>query len=255
MTNLVLPESTLERAKLIVKIADTLEEIESAFRLRYHVFVEEENNPNLQNESRLEQDEYDLFCDHIIVKNQETNEVVGTYRIMLHQQALRGKGFYSETEFDLSGFHAFRPYSMELGRSCVHPDYRQGVVIQMLWREIGQYVNRHHVQYLIGCASAYHLDSLKLRQIYTLLHNKKMITDRYGVKPLPSHRIDDLHRLQEPMNEKEILRQCPPLLKGYMWLGAEIGGEPAYDPIFTTTDFFIVLETTKIAKRYKSFFA
>jgi putative hemolysin len=253
MLNQAVDQLTEQNVNLEAKMATTPDEIEQAYRLRYEVFVNEENNLALQNESKMEFDAYDSYCDHLIVKNHKTNEVVGTYRVMLSEKAQSGIGYYSATEFDLSGFQPFFPYSMELGRSCVHQDYRNGVVIQMLWREIARYVQQNHVQYLIGCASAYHLGKSALNEIFTLLYHKKMITDRFGVKPLPTHRIESIQLLSEPLNEKEVLRQCPPLLKGYYWLGAEIGGEPAFDPIFQTTDFFIVLETNKITKRYKSF--
>jgi L-ornithine Nalpha-acyltransferase len=94
----------------------------------------------------------------------------------------------------------------------------------------------------------------EVNRIYSYLLRKQVITDRFGVKPLDSHRIDGLKRVDEEVDDKELFRSLPPLMKGYQWLGAEIGGDPAYDETFDTVDFFIVLETDRLTKRYKKRF-
>lgn len=237
---------------LTVKLAETKDERERAFRLRYRVFVEETNNIQLINEKGLEQDLFDEWCDHLIVTNPSSREVVGTYRLLPGERALQHQGFYSETEFDLSGFTPLKPYALEVGRSCIAPEYRNGRAIQMLWGGIADYIKQSGHKYLIGCVSLYLHDVQQINEIYSLLKCLGVVTDRFGVQPRESHRIQGLELLsEEKFNVKEAVRKLPPLLKGYQWLGAEIAGEPVYDPVFKTTDFFVVLETAKITKRYQ----
>lgn len=239
---------------LVVKIADQPEEIEQALRLRYEVFVEEENNLLLYNEEGIETDPFDPYCDHLIVKDVDTNAVVGTYRLMPGQRAVRHAGFYSETEFDLSKFESCKEQSLELGRSCIAEEYRGSKAIQLLWEGIANYITEHGYQYLIGCASVRIRNLDELNEMYSYLLQKGILTDRFGVQPLPTHRIQGLQEIELAADEKEIFRRLPPLMKGYQWLGAEIGGAPAYDPVFETIDFFIVLETSRVTKKYKRHF-
>ncbi|TDF99850.1 GNAT family N-acetyltransferase [Paenibacillus piri] len=223
-------------------------------RLRYQVFVEEEKNMQMLNESGLEQDPYDVYCDHLIVKDVDHDTVVGTYRLLPGRRAAAHIGFYSETEFDLSEFHDYKDHALELGRSCIHPAYRGGKAIQLLWEGIAGYSEQHHHSHLIGCASV-HVPALnELNEIYSMLRKKQVWTDHYGIRPLETHRIAGLNVLESGWNEKEVFRRLPPLMKGYQWLGAQIGGDPAYDSQFDTVDFFIVLEKERVTRKYKQHF-
>lgn len=245
---------TLSAPRLEARIASKETEQEGAFRLRYEVFVEEERNVMLRNASGLETDEYDAYCDHLIVEDLDTGRVVGTYRLLPGDRAMRHIGFYSETEFDLSAFEERKPRALELGRSCIAPEYRNGRAIQLLWEGIAQYISRRNYEHLIGCASIPFHTMEELLETYTLLHHKSVITDRYGIRPLPSHTIPGLRKIELAGEEKELFRRLPPLMKGYQWLGAEIGGDPAYDPIFGTVDFFIVLDKERMSRRYRKHF-
>lgn len=245
--------NVIEPQHLEVKLAKSDDDIEKALRLRYQVFVEEEKNMQMRNDSGLETDAYDEYCDHLIVKDQTSGEVVGTYRLLPGERAVEHIGFYSETEFDLYGFRECRPLALELGRSCIAPAYRSGRAIQMLWEGIAQYIAARSYRYLIGCASVHFKQESDLREVYTLLRQKQIITDRYEIRPLPTHQIEGL-QLIELTCEKEAFRKLPPLMKGYQWLGAEIGGDPAYDSVFETVDFFIVLEKEKMSRRYRRHF-
>ncbi|WP_213410140.1 GNAT family N-acetyltransferase [Xylanibacillus composti] len=240
--------------QLAVMIATSQDDIEEALRLRYRVFVEEEKKLQLMNDSGLEQDRYDEFCDHLIVKHLGSGQVVGTYRLLPGDRAMQHGGFYSESEFDLNGFAEQKPMTMELGRSCVDPAYRSGKVIQMLWEGIAACLASSHHKYLIGCASV-RLKSLdELNLIYTMLRRRSIITDRFGIRPLATHRISGLREVETELSDKELFRRLPPLMKGYQWLGAEIGGDPAYDDIFETIDFLIVLEKERVTRRYQKHF-
>ncbi|MDF2923386.1 MAG: hypothetical protein K0R57_2300 [Paenibacillaceae bacterium] len=226
-------------------------EIESAFRLRYEVFVEEERNLQLRNSSGLETDKYDAYCDHLIVKDLEQQAVVGTYRLLPGDRAADHIGFYSESEFDLTGLYGLMPQTLELGRSCIAPEYRNGRAISLLWEGILSYAERWSYHYMIGCASIPFKNREDLLQIYTLLRQNGAITDRYGIKPLETHRIDALQLVELADKDKDVFRKLPPLMKGYQWLGAEIGGDPAYDPLFDTVDYFVVLNKERLSRRYQ----
>ncbi|SFJ16808.1 GNAT family N-acetyltransferase [Thermoflavimicrobium dichotomicum] len=245
--------ATLEKKEsLLVKIAETKHELEQTFRLRYQVFVEEANNRHLQNEKGIEQDVYDDDCDHLIVLDQETNQVIGTYRLLPGERAVIGKGFYSETEFDLSHFSVNKTLCLEVGRSCVAPEHRNGRVIQLLWAGIADYIKRSGHQYLIGCVSMEGKCKENINEIYSILKDENMITDDFQVRPQNTHRMEQLHYLQiDHKLKKQWQKKLPPLIKGYQWLGAKLAGQPAFDPVFQTIDFFVVLETAKITKRYQ----
>jgi putative hemolysin len=247
-------QSAPQQSNLSVMLASNSSEIEQAMRLRYQVFVEEEKNMQMLNETGLEQDEYDVYCDHLIVKDLDSERIIGTYRLLPGKRAIKNIGFYSETEFDLSSFQEQKTEALELGRSCIDPAYRGGRAIQMLWEGIAGYISEHNYRYLIGCASVHlqHLDELNL--IYSMLRSKQVLTDRFGIQPLESHRIEGLQTVTSELSEKEVFRKLPPLMKGYQWLGAEIGGDPAYDKLFDTIDFFIVLERDRLTRRYKKHF-
>lgn len=249
------PNSSVQRqSHLGIKVAQTSSEIEQALRLRYTVFVEEEKNMRLVNEERLERDNFDTYCDHLIVTDLENDQVVGTYRLLPGERAVANIGFYSESEFQLASFQPYKIHTLELGRSCIAPEFRGSRVIQMLWEGIANYIHNSGHHYLIGCASILLMDIDDLNQIYTLLRHKGIITDRYGIEPHPTHRIQGLAELAADFNEKEVFHKLPPLMKGYQWLGAEIGGEPAYDEIFNTIDFFILLEKDRIIRKYRRHF-
>ncbi|MCD1257448.1 GNAT family N-acetyltransferase [Paenibacillus athensensis] len=241
-------------SRLAVSLARTPEDIEQAQRLRYRVFAEEERNMRLLRNDGLETDAYDAFCDHLIVKDLDTEAVVGTYRLLTGDRAAAGIGFYSQTEFDFGPFARHQLTTLELGRSCIAPAYRGGKTINLLWEGIAAYLSSCRCEYLIGCASIHPANQDELNAIYTLLRRKGVLTDRFGIRPLPSHRIDGLAELAGEWTEKELFRKLPPLLKGYQWLGAQIGGEPAYDALFDTVDFFIVLHKDQVTARYKKRF-
>jgi putative hemolysin len=251
MMNQTLLGTAVQPTNLSVMLAKSTAEIEQAMRLRYQVFVEEEKNMRMLNEERLEQDEYDGYCDHLIVKDLDMDQIIGTYRLLPGDRAVNQIGFYSETEFDLSAMQSLKLQMLELGRSCIAPDYRGGKAIQMLWEGIASYITERDYHYLIGCASL-HVSNLEdLNLIYTMLRHKEIITDRFQVSPLPTHRIQGLELVTEEWNEKEVFRKLPPLMKGYQWLGAEIGGDPAFDEIFQTVDFLVVLQKDRVTRRYR----
>lgn len=239
--------------RLNLQFARTAREIEAALRLRHTVFVAEKGSQSPADQG-LETDAYDAYCDHLIVVDQERDRVVGTYRLLPGPRAQAGIGFYSESEFDPTAFAHVKAQMLELGRSCVDPEYRNGSVINLLWQGISQYVVEHDVKYLIGCASMHGLDLDLTSEIYT------HVSTRYGcslgqVAPKAAFRISLRRGAPGSRTERDLFRLLPPLLKGYIRVGATFAGEPAYDPVFDTIDFFMVIATAQIVGRYQEKYA
>ena len=236
---------------LTVKLAETDKEREQAFHLRYRVFAEESNNTQLMNPMKTEWDAFDQYCDHLIVKDMQQDSVVGTYRLLPGKRIANHGGFYSEKEFDLTPLKEHKEDILELGRSCIDPKYRSGQTLQLLWEGIATYLTQNPYRYMIGCASI-HLEKVcEVYQIYSYFKKTGMLSEEFQINPHPSHRLQGLTEVQLYLSEKEIIRKLPPLLKGYRRMGAKIGGEPAYDPIFDSIDFLIILEKSRITQKYQ----
>lgn len=235
---------------LELKIAETQEELYKAFRLRYEVFVKEEG-ARLSNFELTETDEFDNYCDHLIVVDLNTGDVVGTYRLLPGNRAVNGIGFYSQGEFDMSQFSPWFKQTVELGRSCVKQEFRTGKVISLLWEGIGQYLLQQNFNYLIGCASLPAGIGTEINEIYTYLKNNYKFNE-INVEPHPQYQMEHLHEIKNMRDPKIVFRNLPPLIKGYLRLGANICGKPAFDPLFQTIDFFMILDKNNIVKRYKN---
>jgi len=230
--------------KLSLSIATTPEEVKEVQRLRYKVFIETMGLTALANADGLDKDEFDDFCDHLIVRDSKTLKVVGTYRILGPNAAREIGRYYSETEFDLSRLHHIRQGIAEAGRACIHPDYRSGAVIMMLWAGIAAYMRRERCTHLIGCASISLSDGgQNAAAIYRGLSEQEFAPLEYRVTP----------RLAFPFGDVEEIgteARIPPLLKGYLRAGAWVGGEPAWDPDFHSADLFVMLPLANLDKRY-----
>ncbi|MDN4594006.1 GNAT family N-acetyltransferase [Polycladomyces subterraneus] len=243
---------TLETlTQLTVKLAENEEERQQVYRLRYRVFVEEKNNRLLANPQKEEYDSYDTYCDHLIVVDHAVGEVIGTYRLLPGDRVQRHCGFYSESLFDLSAFRTWSSMTLELGRSCVAPEYRDGKTIQYLWAGIADYLQQHRFRYLIGCASLPLSELEELNCIYSLMHRNGVLTDQFGIRPIPSRKVEGLKLVDIEGREKDIMSKLPPLLKGYCRLGAKLAIEPAYDPVFSNFVWLVVLETSQVIRRYR----
>ncbi len=240
-------------SNFVVKIADSLHEIEDALRLRFEVF-NLELHEGLQSsfESGFDSDVYDTFCDHLIVKEIATNKVVGTYRLLPQEKAEKHIGFYSENEFDLSKFKKLPGQSLELGRSCVAKEYRSLAVINLLWSGIAKYLEMHSIANLFGCASFHTNNVTEIAAAYAYFQLYHFAPEEYRVAPLDICSMSLLFQLLTSEDIEKAYRKFPPLMKGYLRLGAMICGEPAYDKEFGTTDFLIVVDTQKITEKYKN---
>jgi len=232
---------------LITSLAHSEAEVLEAQRLRYKVFAEE-MGANLPSASEgIDRDIFDKYCDHLLVRESGANKVVGTYRILSPDQAQKIGGYYAQTEFDLTRLLHLSDCMVEVGRSCVHWDYRDGATITQLWGGLAQYMQRSGHEYLIGCASIGIADGGHVAaSIYRKLHRLYSAPVEYSVfprNPLPLHALNQY--LDAPI---------PPLIKGYLRLGAYICGEPAWDAEFNTADLLILLPVSRMSERYAKHF-
>ncbi|MGQ0810109.1 MAG: GNAT family N-acetyltransferase, partial [Nitrospiraceae bacterium] len=222
-------------------------EVREAQRLRYRVFVEECGARISSPGESLDQDLFDSYCDHLLVRDGRTDEVVGTYRILPASQARKVGGFYSETEFDLTKLRPLFPKLAEVGRSCIHPDYRRGGVISLLWSGLAQYMMEKNYEFLMGCASINLADGgTTATEVYVSLSKKCLSPDAWRVFPLCPFPMRPMCLIGQPM--------LPPLVKGYVRLGAYVCGEPAWDRQFNTADLLMLLPIARMDQRYARHF-
>lgn len=237
---------TAEPRALSVALARSHEDITAAQRLRYAIFAEEMGVRLHNRIPGLDHDRLDGYCQHLIVRD-AFGQVVGCTRILTAEAARRAGGFYSQTEFDLAPVLALPGRFMEIGRTCVHPDYRNGATISTLWSGLAAFIAEQRIDYLIGCASMpLGEDGGAARALYAELARRHLVPEPLRVRPhLPLPRHDGMARGDYTV---------PPLLKAYLRLGAQIGGEPCLDPDFRVADVFVLLSTPRIERRYARHF-
>ena len=230
--------------RLRLEFANTLEDVREAQRLRWQVFVEEMGAKLSGNEPGLESDRFDHYCQHLLVRDSSTGRVVGCYRILTDTQAARAGGFYSQTEFDLTRILALPGRTVEVGRTCVHPEYRNGAVINLLWSGLARYMVMHRYDRLIGCASIpLNTGINSLGALWNQVSAEHLSAP--DLRVLPKKRFPAFAR---PQADRPV--EIPALLKGYLRLGARVCGEPAWDPAFNVADLFLLLNLDDINTRY-----
>jgi putative hemolysin len=228
-----------------------LDEIRAAQRLRYTVFASELGARLSSPEPGHDIDLFDDFCQHLLVREEATQEVVGTYRVLTPAQALRVGSTYSDTEFDLTRLRDLRARMVELGRSCVHPDHRHGGVIMALWTALGEFMVRNQLDTMIGCASIPIMQGGVLNgdvaaSIWRQVQSRYMAPIELQVRPrvaLPLERLSD-----------QLDVEPPALIKGYLRLGARVLGPPAWDPDFNSADLPILMRIGDLHPRYRRHF-
>ncbi len=196
------------------------------------------------------------FCNHLIVRDIKSNEIVGTYRMMRGAQARQHSGFYSEKEFDLSQIKKLDGELLELGRSCARKDFRDRALLPLMWEAIAEHVRAHQVRYLFGCGSLYTTDVAEVRAIFALLKNKYYAPDTLPCRArgrLPLYRFVGCAKSAAPM-KRRCSSKLPSLIKGYLRIGALVCGPPALDAEFGTADFFLLLDFDTFERRlFKTF--
>lgn len=238
-------------AEFEVKIATNAREIEEAQRLRFQVFNLELNKGLKASYQRgLDVDEFDPYCDHLLVRDLKSGDVVGTYRLLRGSQARQHIGFYSEKEFDLSRIKKLDGELMELGRSCARKDFRDRSLLPLMWEAIAEQVRLHSVRYLFGCGSLYTTEATEVSAIFSLLKNRYYAPKTFRVHPAMNCRFPTSLADVAMNDEQAFFQKLPSLIKGYLRIGAMVCGPPALDQEFGTADFFLLLDFGSLKEEY-----
>ena len=234
-----------------LKIGCTPQELQAAQKLRFQVFnLEMKAGLASSYEKGLDQDEFDELCEHIVIFDADTSEVVGTYRMLLDARALNSRGFYSQKEFQLNRLLGLEGGKLEVGRSCIHKDYRRRSVLNLLWQGIARYAMQNHVRYIFGCASVFSMDPKKISELLGALKFLGYFRD-LDIFPINRDHFLEIDERTEAANALKIFDDLPALFKGYMNLGLKVCGYPSVDKEFRTTDFFILLDIKNMNPLYK----
>ncbi len=246
-------EATVSSTQTQLKViwANHLDEVRQAQRLRHSIFAGEMGATLDTPLAEHDVDRFDDYCEHLLVLDQATSEVVGTYRLLTPAQALRAGGLYTETEFDVASLTHMRSQMVELGRSCVHADYRSGAVIMALWGALAQFMVRNRLDCMIGCASIPMLCEGRISgdaasSIWAQVSKTHLADPAFTVHahtPLPVEQFDQTLAVEPPA-----------LIKGYLRLGARVLGAPAWDPDFNTADLPMLMRIRDLPNRYRRHF-
>ena len=232
---------------LVVSLAAGDDEVRACQALRYRVFAVEMGARVDSAHLGLDIDAFDEHCMHLLVRDSATGEAVATTRLLLDRDARRAGMFYSETEFHLEPILALKARILEVGRTCIHPEYRNGAAIAVLWAGLARVVAMHEIDYLIGCASLPMSDEGgQALALFDRLVPQYLVPPALRVAPrLPVTATRPTVGATVPV---------PPLLKAYLRLGAQVGGPPCWDPQFDVADLFILLDRDRLAQRYARHF-
>ncbi|MEO6018003.1 MAG: GNAT family N-acyltransferase [Polaromonas sp.] len=238
--------------KISVSWARHQDEVRQAQRLRYQVFAVEMGAKLAGNLPGHDIDLFDDYCEHLLVRDEATQEVIGTYRVLTPAQAKRVGSTYSDTEFDLTRLRSLRERMVELGRSCVHVDHRHGGVILALWGALAEFMGRNQLDTMIGCASIpmQHngvSSGHAAASIWRQLSQTHLAAIEYRVTPrlaLPVEQLDGSLDVEPPA-----------LIRGYLRLGAKVLGAPAWDPDFNSADLPMMMRIADLPPRYRKHFS
>ena len=238
-----------------VRLAQTPCEVAAAQRLRYEVFVEELGGDGemVDHAARLERDRFDPFFDHLLALDPaQDDKVVGVYRVLRQDQAQSAGQFYSEDEYDLSVLKASGRRLMELGRSCLHCDYRGGPAMFHLWQGLASYVQEHQIEVMFGVASFHGTDPQDLAEPLSLLHHRHLAPPDLRVRAREFQPMDLIP--EAALDRRSAMLAVPALIKAYLRLGGFVGEGAFVDHTFNTTDVCLVMDTARMNDRQKAMY-
>lgn len=235
---IALNEST---ENFLLKTAENPFELRQALKLRHEVFYKELQNK--ETADHLDVDDLDLVCDHLLIIDKQSGRVVGTYRLI---SSLFSSRFYSEGEFEIQEILRQPGNKLELGRACIHQDFRNGAIINLLWKGICQYVKQTDAKYIFGCASVQTTDTAVAGRLFAQLRAQGLSPSEYNVRPTEAYRADI-----PALASLDTGDELPALVKSYILAGAKFYGEPALDQDFECFDFFMMLKTEEMSRLFR----
>lgn len=244
-----------------VRLAKTEQDLRAAQRLRYEVFVTElgGDGPLVDHDARLERDEFDPFYDHLLLidDNRDADalaHVVGVYRLLRDDQAAKLGRYYVEDEYDLTVLKDSGRRILELGRSCLHRDYRGGTAMYELWNGLARYVLEHEIEVLFGVASFHGTDIDALRQPLAYLHMAHLAPPELRVRAQADHfQSMDLLPVDQ-IDRKAAMLATPALIKAYLRLGGFVGEGAYIDHVFNTTDVCLIMDTARMNAKTRALY-
>ena len=245
-----------------LRLAQTDRDLQAAQRLRYQVFVTElgGDGPMVDHHARLERDEFDSIFDHLILVDPRRDavaldDVVGVYRLLPGDRVTATGRFYSEKEYDLSALKSSGRRLLELGRSCVHPDYRGSAAMYHLWTGLADYVAAHDIEVLFGVASFHGTDAAALAQSLAYLHHHHLAPKALRVHARPDHfQAMDVLPIDQ-LDRTLAMAGTPALIKAYLRLGGFVGEGAWIDHAFNTTDVCLLMDTDQMSDKHREFYA
>lgn len=235
---------------LKVKIASNQEEIKQAQRLRYEVFNLEINGSSRSNgSSGLDQDDFDPVCDHLVIIDTNKDTVVGTYRLLLESVAKKNHGFYTETKFNIDSFKNLDGGLLEVGRSCVQKDYRNRIVLNLLWEGIAQYTILHRVRYIFGSANIMTSDPKAINRYFSMFKQFGLY-ENMGITPRDKKHAISIDESVKVDGPEKLFENLPTLFKGYMHIGLKVCGYPV-EGDFKTALFPVLLDIKRVNRIYR----
>lgn len=249
------PPISVVAGDLEVRLARDAADVDASQALRYRVFYEEmaaQPTPEMA-ARRRDFDAYDDVCDHLLVIDRRragAAAVVGTYRLIRRPAAAKLGGFYSSTEYDIAGILAFPGQILELGRSCVERSARNMATMQLLWRGIAHYVFSHNIELMFGCASLQGTDPKALARPLSYLRHRHLAPPDMRARALPERYVDMALLPEGGYDERAAINDLPPLIKGYLRVGAFVGDGAVVDTQFNTVDVFIAVKTELMTEKY-----
>lgn len=245
----------------LLRLAETDEDIRAAQHLRYQVFVQEmsSDGPMVDHAAQLEKDKFDPFFDHLMLLDQNRGDsvgaqIVGVYRLLRDDQMPEVGQFYTEDEYDLSVLKSSGRKILELGRSCLLPDYRGGTAMYVLWNGLADYVTEHKVEILFGTASFHGTDLDALAPSLSLLHHRHLAPKDLRVRALDAHYTEMNRTPYEDLDRRKAMLAVPALIKGYLRLGGSVGEGAYVDKVFNTTDVCLVMDTERLSATQKKIY-
>ncbi|WP_227444627.1 GNAT family N-acyltransferase [Cognatishimia sp. F0-27] len=240
---------------ITVRLAQSADEIVAAQRLRYDVFVRElgGDGPLVDHAAGLERDAFDPHVDHLLAIDRNTDAVVGVYRLLTDQGARDAGRFYSESEFDLSPLRASGRRLLELGRSCLHKDYRGGMALLALWQGVARYVQAREIELLFGVASFHGTALAAIREPLSLLHHRHLAPEPLRVVSRDQPALDILP--EDRIDRRRAMLGVPPLIKAYLRLGGFVGQGVYVDHAFNTIDVCLIVDTARLSEQQKTHLA
>ncbi len=237
----------LEYGDYVLKTATSLPELWEAFKLRYECFVE----PLEKNVLKLgvDIDEYDYRCDHLLIIEKSTKRVCGTYRLRSSRFV---DNFYSDSEFFLKNFYNTQGNKVELGRACIHKDFRNGATISLIWKGLSEYMRLTNSRYMFGCSSVFTTDSAEVSALIQYLKDKGHHSANYKVDTTLNFHIDIKENLELSEEQVQMAKsKLPGLINTYLMAGAKVYGYPAYDRDFECIDLLTILDLEDVRSSYK----